>query len=107
MFTNRISKLFVVLLVLTIALMTIGFASRSASLTAADRSYDLIEQLRSHRPAAFIGFSYDQIEALRVQRGTVSLTANSGYDAIEQLRLGRAFHADHSYEKIEVLRLDR
>lgn len=124
MFTNRISKFFIIALVLVSALASVSFAARSASAAAADHSYDSIESLRvnfvladrsydeieqmrlSHPVTSALG-SYDQIEALRVQRGIASFTVNSVDEAIEQMRIGRAFHADRSYDQIETLRLSR
>ena len=124
MFTNRISKMLVVLLVIVAALATVSFAARSATIPVADRSYDLIEhvrtasvhadrlydsieQMRADRSADSTISSYDQIEALRVQRGSSSLAVNSSYDAIEKLRLERGFNADRSYDNVEALRLGR
>jgi len=123
MFTNRISKFFIVALVIVAALSTVSFATRSVILPAADRSYDSIEslrvasvqanrsydaveELRVARPSVSIVSGYDQIEALRVQRGAAFSTAFS-YDAIEQVRIERAFNADGSYDDIEALRLWR
>jgi hypothetical protein len=124
MFTNRFSKIFVVVLVLVAALATVSFAAHSATVHAADRSYDsieslrvnsvladrsydVIEQMRLSHPATFTLGSYDQIEALRVQRGIASFKVSYGYDAVEQMRLGRAFSADRAYDQIETLRLSR
>ena len=111
MFANRISKMFLVLLVLVTALATVSFVTHSANISAMDRSYDNVEQVRAQRTSAFTAAasSYDQIETLRIQRSAIALAANSGYDAIQQLRLGRAFNAvtDHSYDQVETLRLQR
>jgi len=124
MFTNRISKFFIVVLVLVSALATVSFAAHSAILPAADRSYDSIEslrvasvqvdrsydaveELRIARPTTSTTSSYDKIETLRAQRVFAFLTSNSGYDAIEQVRIGRAFNADRSYDQIETLRSSR
>jgi len=106
MFTNRISKFFIFVLVVTAALSTVSFVTRSASLPQADRSYDAVEQLRVARPSVSSVSGYDQIEALRIQRGA-TLSTTFGYDAIEQVRLARAFSADRSYDNIEALRLWR
>ena len=104
MFTNNMSKLFVVLVVIAVALVTASFVTRSATIPAADRSYDSIEQARALPDSAS---SYDQVETLRIQRGANPLTVDAGYDSIEQLRVDRASNADHSYDKIEDLRLER
>jgi len=123
MFTNRIPKFFIFVLVVTVALSTVSFVTRSTSLSQADRSYDAIEgvrtaskqtdhsydaveQLRVTRPSVSSVSGYDQIEALRIQRGA-TLSTTFGYDAIEQVRLARAFSADRSYDNIEALRLWR
>jgi len=81
---------------------------RTARGLSTDRSYDNIEEARAlcnHGLA--IAFDYDQIESLRIQRGVGPLAIASAYDLIEQVRLGRAVNADHSYDKIEALRLQR
>ena len=109
MFTNSISKIFVVLGVLAVALVTISFVNQPASVVAADHSYDGVEQMRALRPAAFIvpSFVYESLETLRLQRKASASAASSGYDLIEQVRMGRRLSADHSYEQIEALRLQR
>jgi hypothetical protein len=104
MFTGRMSKIFVVLLVVGVLLATASFVTRSAAVPAADRSYDGIEQVRALPDTAS---GYDQVEVLRIHRGASLLTVDSRYDSIEQLRLGRTFNADHSYDKIEALHLER
>ena len=86
MFTNRISKIFVVLLVLAIALTTVSFAARSANIPAADRSYDGVEQMRAQRSSAFVvAGKYDD----RYDRMNALPNADPSYDKIEVLRLGR------------------
>jgi len=122
MFTTRISKFFLIVLVLGAALATVSFSARStahpvvdrsynaieqlrASSVQADRSYDAVEQMRADRLVMLSLPGYDQIEAMRVQRG-VTLLATS-FDAVEQLRLERAFAADRAYDQIETLRLSR
>lgn len=73
MFTNRIPKLFVVLVVLAVMFGTASFATRSATVPDADRSYDSLEQVRAQRSSA------------------VTVT-DSTYDLIEQIRNGRGIH---------------
>ena len=101
----------VVLLVLVAALATVSFVTHSANISAMDRSYDSVEQVRAQRTSAFTAaaLSYDQIEAVRIKRSDITLAANSGYDAIEQLRLGRVFNAivNYAYDQVETLRLQR
>jgi hypothetical protein len=65
--------------------------------------------MRALRPGAFIvpSFVYERLEALRMQRGANSPTVASSYDLIEQVRLERGRNTDHSYEKIEAVRLQR
>ena len=104
MFTNHISKTFLVLLVLGVLLVTASFVTRSAAVPAADRSYDSIEQARALPDSAS---GYEEVESVRLQRGGSLLTVDFRYDSIEQVRLGRVFNADGSYNKIEALRLER
>ncbi len=108
MFTNSISKIFIVLAVLAVALVTISFVNRSAHVFTADRSYDGVEQARAQRShVSSILAVYDQLEALRAQRSVSPLAADSSYDSVEQVRIGRWLNADHSYDEIEALRLLR
>jgi hypothetical protein len=104
MFTTRISKTFIILLVLAVAIITASFVSRSATTPTADRSYDGIELVRA-LPDSPSG--YEQIEAVRVQRSVSQFTADSSYGLVEQVRLERTRNADHSYDQIEALRLAR
>jgi hypothetical protein len=104
MFTNNMSKTFVVLVVIAVALVTASFVTRSATIPAADRSYDHLEQLRALHSAAS---SYDLIEHVRIQRSANVVPAASGYDLIEQVRMARTSNANGSYDQIENLRLSR
>ena len=81
MFTNRISKIFVVLFVLAAALATVSFATRSANVFAADRSYDSVEQARIASVQA--DRSYDSIELLRNDRHKLILSKPSAKTAPE------------------------
>jgi hypothetical protein len=76
---------------------------------ASDRSYDSVEGLRALRSSvdSMLASGYDQIESLRMQRLADSRAATSDYDLIELVRLGRTSNSDHSYDKIEALRLER
>src|SRR5689334_23326583 len=56
-----------------------------------DRFYDTVEGLRAFRLVDTLG--YEQIETLRLQRGSNSLNIGSLYDQIEQVRLGRTSNA--------------
>jgi hypothetical protein len=105
MFTNHISKIVVVLLVLAIAFVSVSFVAHSSNTPTADRSYDRVEQARVDRSAPYN--AYDPIEALRAQREATSLIVASSDDRIEQVRMERAFPADRSYDHIEALRLQR
>ncbi len=121
MFTNRISKILIVVFVLAAALATVTFAVRAKSLPAADRAYDAIEGVRlaavqadrtydeieAARDNRLTFTAYDQIESLRLLRVVNPVAVSAGYDAVEQVRLGREFNADHSYDQIETLRLSR
>ena len=109
MFTNSISKIFVVFAVLAVALVTISFVNQPASVATSDRSYDIVELMRGQRLNGLHvpSFVYDQIEDLRADRGASSPAVTSGYDMIEQVRLERGRNADHSYEQLEALRLQR
>lgn len=124
MFTNRFSKIFAALLVLVIAFVTVSFIARPTHTLVADRSYDSIEELRAANVQANHSYdaieqvrmnhsavstlsSYNQIESMRVQREVASLVAAFGYDAVEQLRIRRAPIANHSYDQIETIRLER
>ncbi len=49
MFTNSISKIFIVLAVLAVALVTISFVNQPASIAASDHSYDIVELMRGQR----------------------------------------------------------
>ena len=89
MFANPISKIFVVVLVLGAALLTVSFVSRSHAVPAADRSYDAIEQLRS-RAASAPDASYDAIERLRLHRFDAGNASPSDYDLVEVLRVQRS-----------------
>jgi len=95
--------------VLAVALVTISFVNQPASVAASDRSYDSVELMRGQRLNGLHipSFVYDQLEALRAQRGASSPALTSSYDLIEQVRMGRGLSADHSYEQIETLRLQR
>jgi hypothetical protein len=90
MFTNPISKIFVVLLVVGVALLTVSFASRSPAAAAADRSYDAVEQLRGQAPVA-LDTSYDAIEDMRVQQHVEANSPASDYDLVEALRINSSF----------------
>lgn len=86
MFTNRISKIFLVLLVLGALLVTASFVTRPAVVPAADRSYDSIEQMRAQRSSAVVVTGkYDD----RYDRMNALPSAEHSYDKIETLRLGR------------------
>lgn len=103
MFTNSISKISVLLLVLVIAFVTVSFATHPAAVSSADRSYDSLEQARTTRPMAHIfGATYDQIESLRVLRNRPN--PNASYDALEQVRNERGLSADRSYDSLERVR---
>jgi hypothetical protein len=106
---NPISKFFIVLAVLAVGLITVSFVSQPKAVSTADRSYDSVEQMRSQRLSHLIvpSFVYDQIEELRADRGANSPAVDSSYDLIERLRAARWDNADHSYEKLEALRLQR
>lgn len=109
MSTNLISKFFVVLIVLAVALVSISFVNRSVPVFSADRSYDSVEQVRtqpSHAYKVLTSF-YNQLEALRSMRGSSPIAVDSSYALIEQVRTGRWMTADHSYDNIETLRLQR
>jgi hypothetical protein len=92
------------LLVVGVLLVTASFVTRSAAVPAADRSYDGVEQARALPDSAS---GYDKVEVLRLQRGASLLTEDFRYDSIEQVRLGRTFNANDSYDKIEAVRLER
>ena len=90
MSANPISKIFVVVLVLGIALLTVSFVNRSPAAAVADRSYDTIEQLRSKATTA-LDTSYDAIEGIRIQRYVAGNSAASDYDLVEALRIHSSF----------------
>ena len=102
MFTNNASKIFVVLLVLTVAFVTLGFASRSANIPAANRSYDGVEWMRADR--AGIDFNYNLIEQVRLGR-TINTSADRSYDGLEQLRADRLYGElkEHALPKYQLL----
>lgn len=83
----------ILLLFVTVAAVAQPFSStpKSANLSwparpvlapAADRSYDAVEQVR-----------------------VSNVYKLSSYDKVEQIRSGRGISADHSYDKIEAIRL--
>ena len=103
---NRNSKFEIVFTVAltVIAILTLGMAKFSA-MSAADRSYDTVEQVHAARSFAPVtsAVGYERIEGIRLDRAfsTVSLS----YDAIESLRNNRGLSADRSYDQIETLRV--
>ena len=108
MFISRTSQLFILLFALAIALSTASFVSGSISVSPADRSYDNVEQLRVSRFGASTSSlaSDDEIENVRLQR-SLSLTVDTSYDSVEQVRMERGLVADRSYDIIEAIRLLR
>jgi hypothetical protein len=86
MFTKPVSQIFVILLVLAAIFVTASFISRAVPISAADRSYDGVEQVRFLRSAVT---RYDSIELIRMQRA-ISLSADRSYDGLEQLRIDRS-----------------
>lgn len=100
----------VLIVVLVVVLSSISFPG-AISRPSADRSYDVIEQVRVQRTIAYAieALDYDHIEAIRVQRSVIPLLTSDGYAAIEEVRVQRALdsNVDHSYDSIEALRLDR
>ncbi len=107
MFTNTSTRIFIVLFVLVLAMVTVSFTAHSANVPIANHSYDAIEQTRANRSNAALVSGYSQIESLRLQRNAPSLASNSSYDLIEQVRSERGFIVNRSYDKIEALRLQR
>ena len=106
MFTNSISKISVLLLVLVVAFVTASFVAHPSAVSSADRSYDRLEQARAARLMAQpSGVDYAQIEFVRISRN--SPNANASYDALEQVRNTRTLSADRSYDSLEQLRLSR
>ena len=90
MFANPIFKIFVVVLVVGAAFLTVSFAGRAPAAIAADRSYDTIEQLRS-RASAAPDTSYDALERMRVQQHVGGNSPVSDYDLVEALRIHTSF----------------
>lgn len=108
MFTSQMSKFFIVLLVLAVALVSASFIGR-ATPPAADLSYDSVEQVRASRsfsPAPDVS-SDERIENLRLQRALGLPARDASYTEIEQVRLERGPTADRSYDNIERIRLTR
>jgi hypothetical protein len=111
MFTNNASKIFVVLLVLTVAFVTLSFASRSASIPAVDRSYDGLEQLRADR------LLYGELKEHSLPKYQVleQFGAQSQDTDHQQLvrgnwlgqQNGGTADTDRAYDKLEALRLQR
>ncbi len=108
MFTSQMSKFFIVLLVLAVALVSASFIGRSTP-PAADFSYDSVEQVRVSRSFASAPdlSSDEQIEHLRLQRAVGLSARDASYTQIEQVRLARGLTADRSYDNIEMIRLMR
>lgn len=103
---NRNSKFEIVFTVAltVIAILTLGMAKFSA-MSAADHSYDAVEQIhavRSFAPASGLT-NYDAIENLRIARALSPVA--SSYDLLEQLRTARGLSADRSYDSLEQVRL--
>jgi PDZ domain-containing secreted protein len=126
MFTNQVSKIFIVLLVLAVAVVTASFVVRSTpsaadlssdvqienvrlqrSFSLIDASYNNVEQARFSRALAAYNSGYDQIENIRAQRTFAPAAADSSYNLVENVRLERGLVADRSYDNIEAIRLLR
>jgi hypothetical protein len=126
MFTNRLIKTVVVLLVLAVAFVSASFAvrsptgaaaltdysqietvrlQRSLNLVAWDPSYKSIEQIRGSRSSAASTSSYDQVENIRALR--TFAPADQSYNLVELVRNSRGLVADRSYDSIEAIRLLR
>lgn len=97
MSTNNISRIFIVLLVLVVAMVTVSFVNHSAASAVADRSYDTIEQLRIKAAAFVADTSYDAIERLRLSAPATSNASASGYDQVEAVRLHRSLGTLQAY----------
>lgn len=64
MFTNQMSKIFIVLLVVSVALVSASYVVRSTP-PSADLSYESVEQVRFSRSLATNNLSYDRVENIR------------------------------------------
>ena len=128
MFTNKISTIFLAMLMIAAALMTVSFANRTASHPVADRSYDTVEQQRANPQISLLAadhgydlvenlrstsrkgvdLSYSQVEQLRIAR-VINVQADRSYDQAEQIRIEHVLNAsvDPSYDLVEALRLER
>jgi hypothetical protein len=126
MFTNSLTKTFVILLVLAVIFVSASFVARSMTpaadlsdynqietvrlqrslnLIAWDQSYRSIERIRISRSSAASTSSYDQVESIRALRTFVPAAADQSYNLVELIRTARGLVADRSYDSIEAIRL--
>jgi hypothetical protein len=110
MFTNNASKIFVVLLVLTVAFVTLSFASRSASIPAADRSCDGLEQLRADR--LYGGLKEHALPKYQLLDQYGAQSQDTDHQQLFRgnwlgQQNGRTADTDRAYDKLEALRLQR
>ena len=132
MFTSSISKFLIVLIVVSIAVLTVSMTPFSKP-AVNSQSNGLQEQRRGEWSAGvspeqaylnqrygewtagetvvyFADRSYDPIEQVRLDLSNGHLAADSSYDQVELLRIdrsGSSMIADHSYDGIEGLRAQR
>jgi hypothetical protein len=104
MLTKNTSKVFAVLFVLAAVFVSVSFVTHSNPASAI-HAYDSVEQVRASRSLPHVSniASYDQIENVRAQRA-LSLSADTSYSALEQLRTARGLSADRSYDAVENVR---
>lgn len=127
MFTNKLTKTMLALLVITVVFVSASFVVLSRSEGAADlsdynqietvrlqralnrialdRSYSSIEPIRISRSLASHISSYDQVESIRALRTFVPAAADQSYNLVELIRTARGLVVDHSYDSIEAIRL--
>src|ERR1041385_9051987 len=104
MLNKSTSKVFAILFGVAVVFVSVSFVTHSNP-ASANHAYDSVEQVRTSRsfPRVSNIASYDQIENARAQRA-LSLSADTGYNAVEQMRTARGLSADRSYDAVENVR---
>ena len=104
MFTNSLTKTFVILLAVAVVFVSASFIVRSTTYAADLSDYDQIETLRLQRSIAW-DHSYNSVEQIRTSR---SASSTSSYDQVESIRALRTIApADRSYNQVELIRSAR
>lgn len=110
MSANRLIKVFVVLALALVVLLSVREVASSAEVINASRAYDRIEALRTARSESILpgDRAYDVIEAQRLASGFAN--AKQRYEGVEILRVAHLLNSNLStdnYDAVERLRASR